>query len=444
MRECRYGQTISDSRVTSVNRNGGGDVTTFREPALQESHAVIWSTFQSRNYRIWYPVQLLTLCSNWLFMVGANWVLYEKTLSSAALGMLTFAMMIPSAVCMLPAGVVIDRASRKRVLQYVQAVLLLQGGTLTYLAATGALAVIHLFGFAVIFGVANAFYAPARHAFVADLINDRSHLPQAVAFNSLAFNLARIGGPAIGGVLLAYGGPTGCFGVYTAGMALALVGLRWIRFPWTADRPPETSLWTSLREGLRFAWRHRRVRYLLAWVVGSALFGAGNLSLLPAYAAEILHYGASGYGGMYTLIGVGAMFGALGVAGTYRRIHRPVRWIQIGVALIPLGMSGLGMRPSVPVVFVLLILIGLGFAIQFALTNSTIQMTVQDRMRGRIMSLYTLLFFGTTALGGAMAGHMAAIMGIPRWLILSGGFGLFLQGWIRMGLRHASVEGTEI
>ena len=367
-------------------------------------------------------------------MVGANWVLYEKTRSSVALGMLTFAMMIPSAVCMLPAGVIVDRVPRKRVLQYVQEVLFLQGGTLTALAATDALAVVHLFVFAVIYGIANAFYAPARHAFVADLVNDRNHLPQAVAFNSLAFNLARIGGPAIGGLLLAYTGPAWCFGLYTAGMALALIGLQRIRFPLVTDLTPEPSLWTSLREGLGFAWRHRRVRYLLAWVIGSALFGAGNLSLLPAYAAEVLHYGASGYGGMYTLIGVGAMLGALGVASAYRRIRHPVRWIQTGVALIPLGISGLGMHPPVPVVWVLLVLIGLGFATQFALTNSTIQMTVQDRIRGRIMSLYTLLFFGITALGGALAGHMATVVGIPLWLMLSGGFGLFLQGCIRAGM----------
>ena len=379
----------------------------------------LFAALRYRNFRIWFFAQLLSLIGTWMQNVATSWLMFEMTRSRLALGMLSFASTLPMLVLMLPAGAVADRLPRRQLLMGIQAALMIQAFALAGLAAVGILQPWHLVVWGAWWGVANSFDVPTRHALVVELVDDRRVWMNAIALNSLIFNLARVIGPALAGFTLAILGPAWCFTLNGVSFMVVIGGL--LAMTGTTFRPSRRPppLRHQMVEGIRYVWHHSMLRMLIALTATAAFFGIAYITLLPAYAAEVLHLRETGYGLLNTGVGVGAMTGALIVAAMYRS-RRRIQLLQAGSFGVPLAMIALALcRHRLPAAGILF-LAGLAFVLQFATTNTLIQSIVLDRLRGRVMSIYMLMIFGMTPFGALLAGFIAQMLGLSLGLALSG------------------------
>ncbi|MFN2166197.1 MAG: MFS transporter, partial [Anaerolineae bacterium] len=223
-----------------------------------------FSSFQHPNYRKWFAGQSLSLMGTWMQSVAQGWVVYELTGSKLALGTITFAGSIPSLFLMLPAGALADRMSRRRLLVITQIAMMLLAFLLALLTASKTLQVWQVAVVAVLLGVATSFDAPARQALVVDLVADRRDLQNAIALNSTMFSLARVVGPAIGGLILAALGAAWCFGINGLSFLAVIIALLSLRIPRPAEQPLTVPLLAQIVDGLRYVWENKPVRAIVS------------------------------------------------------------------------------------------------------------------------------------------------------------------------------------
>jgi MFS family permease len=283
---------------------------------------------------------------------------------------------------------------------------------------------------ALAFGVINAFDLPARQSFLIELVG-KEDLPNAIALNSAAFNTARIVGPAVAGVLVATVGEGGCFWLNALSFVAVLASL--VRIATTA-RPEQRDASANLMDGVRYAWSVSAVRNLLLLLGVAAGFGFQYMVLLPVYARDILGTGAEAYGLLVTAFGLGSL-----VAAMWMTRHLS-RWDLRGNLLVGLAAGGIGMglfawSRALPLSLAMGFLAGFGLILYVASTNTLIQLTIEDRYRGRVMSLYTLMFIGTAPLGALLAGGIAQRAGAPVATSVSGVILLASALWVSYRLR---------
>ena len=282
---------------------------------------------------------------------------------------------------------------------------------------------------AFLLGTANSFDAPARQAFVVEMVG-RSDLMNAIALNSALFNSARIIGPALAGVTLAVLGTAWCFALNALSFLAVLVGLALMRVQPYVGAVSTESPFVQIREGVTYIWRHPYVRTLIALVAVSNMFALGYMALLPALAQDVLHVGTVGFGFMTTAIGVGALAGALSIAslGDYQRKGL---LLTAGNLLFPVMVIALSLSRSYHLTMGFLVVAGLGFMTQNATANTLVQTTVPDALRGRVMSVYMMVFQGFFPIGALIAGAVAERFGVPAGAAFGGvialAYGLFLH-----------------
>jgi MFS family permease len=386
--------------------------------SIWQRTAVTFSALRHRNYRLWFIGQMVSLMGTWMQSVAQGWVVYELTGSKLYLGLITFAGSIPTLFLMIPAGALADRISKRTILLITQTAMMLQAVILATLALTGVLRPWHVALLAFSLGIAQSFDAPTRQALAVEMVEDRHDLMSAIAMNSLMFNVARIVGPSVGGIVLALLGPAWCFYLNAVTFLAVLVALLLMRFPSGPPRLQAEPLRAQIGTGLRYIRRHVVVRSIIALVGVSSLLGLFHTVLLPAFAVDRLQVGETGLGWLQTAIGVGSVIGALTVAALGRSRYKGLL-LTAGSLLFPIAAIIFAQSLAFPLALAGLAVAGFGFVAQNASSNTLVQSIVPDALRGRVMSVYTLMFFGTTPLCSLMAGSLAEALG-PAWAVTIG------------------------
>lgn len=394
---------------------------TPKRPGIIKIPSVL-SALRSPNYRLWFIGQSTSLIGTWMQSVAQQWVVYEMTGSKFMLGAMAFASSFPTVLLMLPSGVLADRFPRRNILLFTQMVMMLLAFILAGLIASGGLAVWHLFGLAVLLGVTNALDAPARQAFAVEMVDDRSDLYNAIALNATIFNLARFIGPALAGFILAVWGPAWCFALNGISFLAVLAGLLLMRLH-PHVKPTTGEAWGEVLEGLRFSFRHPVILPLMLVTGSATCFAFSYASQLPAFAVEVLFIGEEGLGMLMAAIGLGALIGSLVVAA-FSRTRRQGGLFRLGSVLFPGFVILFALSRSYPLSLGLLAVVGFGLVVQNASINTMIQTHINDEMRGRVMSIYLLVFFSAVTFGALLAGFVAQMLGASTGVALSAVVGL--------------------
>ncbi len=380
--------------------------------------------FRFPNYRLWFAGQSVSLIGTWMQSVAQQWIVYEMTGSKFMLGAIAFVGSFPIFFLMLPAGVLADRFPRRSILLYTQTASMILAFIMTLLLAAGVLEVWHVFVLATLLGVVNSADAPARQSFTVEIIDDRRDLQNAIALNATMFNLARIIGPAVAGVVLATWGATWCFGLNGASFIAVIAGLLAMRIQSMPQGVWEEPV-RQVRDGIRYTRRHPIILPLVLIALVSGVFSFSYSTLLPAFAVEVFHRGEEALGFLTTAVGIGALLGSLFMAATSHAQDRS-RPLILGSVLFPLSLLAFAFSGSYLLSLGLLVFTGFGLVVQNTSINSMIQMQVSDDLRGRIMSIYLLAFFGATPVGALQVGFIAQALGPATGLAISATLGLLL------------------
>ncbi|MCL6432554.1 MAG: MFS transporter, partial [Anaerolineae bacterium] len=364
------------------------------------------AAFRYRDFRLYWTGQLVSLVGTWMQVVAQSWLVLELSDSALALGLLTALQFLPILSLSVLGGVLADRLPRRALLLATQPAAMVLAVTLGILTQTGAVRIEHVMALAVLLGVVNAVDMPTRQAFIVDLVRP-DDLSNAIALNSAAFNSARLVGPAIGGLAIGVIGLAGTFflnGVSFLPAIATLLALQAGRAPAAcpAERIPVLE---DLREGFRYIVRTPLVRLVIAMVALVGTFGLNLAVLVPVLARSTLRVGASGYGYLAAAAGAGSL-SAAALLASLARTPSPSVLLVAAAALGILEVVAIAVTQLLPAV---LLLFAIGFAMVFFVTlaNTLVQSVAPPALRGRVMSVYTTVFAGTTPLSSLLAGTLA-------------------------------------
>lgn len=372
--------------------------------------ASAFSILKYRNYRLWFFGQMVSLMGTWMQNVAQGWLIYQITGSRLALGAIGFAGSIAQVLLMLPAGLVADRLSKRTILLVTQIAMMLLAFVLATLVATDVVRVWHIGVLAFLLGVANAFDAPARQAIAVELVEERRDLSKAIVLNSVMFNSGRVVGPAVAGVVLGALGAVWCFVINGLTFVAVIIGLVLMRLTPREPPPRKGSLIEQIAIGLRYVRDSTVVRTIILMLGVSAIFGNAYATLLPVFAKDVLRVGESGLGALSAASGFGALIGAFGLAAI-GDVKRKGVLLLIGYIWVPIMAIAYAFSRSYPLSLGILVLVGLGAAAQPAMSNTLVQQLVPDALRGRVMAVYSLVFFTSMSLGSLQAGAVAQWLG---------------------------------
>jgi len=362
---------------------------------------------QHRNFRLFFGGQSISLVGTWITRVATSWLVYRLTGSELLLGVAGFAGQIPTLIFTPFAGVLVDRHDRRRILIVTQALSLLQSALLAFLTFRGIITVNQIILLQVLQGVINSFDTPARQAFVSEMVEDRAHLPNAIALNSSMVNGSRIIGPSIGGVLIAGFGEAWCFTIDAISYVAVIASLMAIRVvPRERHREMEMHILEELQHGWNYVMRSVPIRSALLLVAIVSMAGTPYTVLMPAIAAQVLHGGPNTLGTLMMSVGVGALTGALYLAQRESVVGLG-RLIMYAALVFGIGLIGFSFTTTLWTACIVLAIAGLGFMVQLAATNTLLQTIVEEKLRGRVMAYYTMAFFGTVPIGSLLGGLIA-------------------------------------
>jgi MFS family permease len=369
------------------------------------------------NYRLFFFGQGTSLIGTWLTRVATSWLVYRLTSSALLLGLVGFAGQIPTFLLAPIAGVLVDRWDRHRVLVVTQAMAMVQSALLAVLALTGTITIGRVLALSVVQGFINAFDTPARQAFVVDMVDDRADLPNAIALNSSMVNAARLLGPSIAGVLIAVVGEGWCFTVDAVSYLAVIASLLAMRLRPRERAVAHARVLVDLREGFRYVASFTPIRAILLLLALVSLTGIPYTVLMPIFAGRVLGGGPHTLGILMAASGVGAVAGALWLASR-RTVLGLGRVLAVAGGLFGAGLVGFSFSPWMWLSLPLLMVTGGGMMVQMAASNTLLQTLVDEDKRGRVMSFYTMAFFGMTPFGSLLAGWFGDRIGAPatvRW-----------------------------
>jgi MFS family permease len=396
-----------------------------------------------RNFQLFFSGQLVSLVGTWMQNVAQAWLVYRLTGSAVLLGAVGFAGQIPIFLLATVGGVVADRYSRHRVVVATQTASLLLAFALAALTLTGAVHIWHIFTLAALLGAVNAFDIPARQAFIVEMV-EREDLINAIALNSSMFNGARVVGPAIAGVLVAWIGEGWCFFVNGVSYLAVIAGLLMMRLPRRAALgEPREPVLERVIEGFRFVIGNPPIHALMMLLGLVSVAGMPYAVLMPIFADQILHGGARGLGLLMGASGVGAVAAALllavrrGVLGLGRVVAAAAG--AFGVSLIAFAYSR-DFRLSLA----LMLPVGFSLMLQMGSSNTLIQTMTPDRLRGRVMAVYSMMFMGMAPIGALFAGVAAHRLGAPAVVAIGGAASLAGAGAFALWLPRLRPGAREL
>lgn len=387
-----------------------------------------------RDFRIFWFGQLISLTGTWIQSVAQQWLVLQLTGSAFKLGLVTAVQFTPMLLLALIGGAVVDRVSKRNVLLLTQIASGLLALLLGVLVGTGTVQYWHVLVIAAALGTVNAFYVPARQAFVPQLV-DKEALLNAVALNSAIFNGARVVGPAIGGLLIASLGLTLNFYLNAASYVAVIVGLLLIPSRPAAPREDQRNLVQNVGEGLRYVVNTPVVFTILALIGVASLFGLNLTVLLPLFARGVLHVGSTGYGVLMASWGAGSLGAAILLAFLNRNdLSRAM--IYAGAVIFSLGQVAFALSRLYGLSLALMVVVGFFLTLFTTTANTRVLSLTPDALQGRVMSVYSLLFLGVTPFGSCFAGFFAERYGAPAAMIVGAAITLAFTV-ITFGVRRA-------
>ena len=359
-----------------------------------------------RNFRFFVLGQALSLTGMWIQMVAQSWLMYQMTQEAFAVAWVAIAQQGPGLLVGPFAGALADRHSRQRMLVFAHAAAIAPAVALAVLVFSGSASPLLLFALALVAGVARAFEIPTRQAFVPELVT-REDIPNAIALNSIVFNVARLVGPAIGGFIIALAGEAWCFLANAVLLVPVLFSLLAIRVPVRSRlSSAKSSLLSELASAVRYVRREPILWALLGGLAAASVAGMPYTVLLPSFAARVLDAGPETYGFLTAAVGVGAILSAVLLA-TRKQVAGLDAWLVASGVVFAFGLFGLSRSTDLGMAVLALAVIGGGFMFLMAATNTLVQLRVPDELRGRVMSFHTALFLGLSPVGGLLAGVLA-------------------------------------
>jgi MFS family permease len=374
-----------------------------------------------RNFRLFFIGQLISLTGTWMQYMAMSWLVYRLTNSAFALGIIGFSSQISIFFITPFAGVWADRWNRHRIVIVTQILAMLEALSLAFLVFTNTATVWHVISLSIFLSLVNSFDIPMRQSFTVDMIENKEDIGNAIALNSLMFNIARFIGPPIAGILVVFFGEAICFllnGISYIGVIIALMLMKIV--PQT-KASSNNHFWENMKEGLLYTFGFPPMRFILMLMGVVSLVVMPYAVLMPVFARDVLHGNSQTLGFLMGAAGLGALVGAIylaskkGVRGLERTIALSTFILSAG--LIVLSFSS-GLWPSL----FLMAFIGFGIMVNTASSNTVLQTLVDDDKRGRVMSFYTMAFIGLSPFGSLLAGSLASVIGTPNTILIAGIF----------------------
>lgn len=410
-----------------------------RPPSTRVGLRSAFAALRHRNFRLFYAGQVVSLVGTWMQSTAQGWLVLELTDSEFMLGAVTAASALPILLFTLHAGELADRSDKRRMIIAAQAGAALVALLLAVLTDAGVITVGWIVALVFLLGIANSVEIPTRQSFFVELVG-KGDLTNAIALNSAGFNLTRIIGPAMAGLVIGTMGIAACFYINAVSYLFVIAGLLAIRRPRTPRVPRTGSSMENLREGFRFLWGDPLSRTLVGLVAAASILALPFSMLLPVFARDILGVGAQGLGWLLAASGAGAVAGGFALAAAAGRVRRG-RLVLLSAVAFTLCLFAFSLTRSFPISLILLA--GAGFSLLpfTATVNALLQTIVPDGLRGRVMGVYVFMFLGMTPLGALQAGSLAAWLGAPTALAVGASIllAVILLAWHRVPELRAVV-----
>jgi len=380
---------------------------------------LILRALRHRNYRLFFCGQSISLVGTWMQQVALAWLVYRLTNSPLLLGIVGFAGQIPTFLFSPFAGVFADRHNRRKMLVITQILALAQALILSLLILTGNIQVWQIITLSVVLGIINSFDIPIRQAFTVEMIEDREDLGNAIALNSSLVNAARLIGPSIAGILIATVGEGICFLLNAVSYIPAIASLLAMRVSEKKARPQPRHILLELRDGFSYAFNFFPIKMILLLLALVSLMGVPYQLLMPVFARDIFHGGPQTLGFLVAMSGLGALAGAIYLAAR-RSVLGLNKIIAFTAGLFGISIIAFSFSRALWVSMLILLFSGFGMMVQMASSNTVLQTIVDEDMRGRVMSFYTMAFMGMAPFGSLLAGSLAHSVGAPGTVLIGG------------------------
>ncbi|MEI8349578.1 MAG: MFS transporter [Candidatus Omnitrophota bacterium] len=388
----------------------------------------IFRSLRYRNFRLFFAGQLVSLIGTWMQTIAMSWFVYQFTNSTLTLGIVAFCSQIPSFFIAPFAGVFIDRLNKHKILVITQTLSMLQAFALAFLVISKIYLVWPIIVLSLFLGFVNAFDIPGRQAFIVEMVGKKEDLGNAIALNSLMFNIARLLGPSIAGILITVVGEGTCFlinGVSFLAVIAALLAMKNLHHKREIKR---SHVLEDLKEGFRYAFRTLPIRFILMLLGMISLVGMSYAILMPVFARHILGGGPQTFGFLMASIGIGACAGTVYLASR-KNIAGFIKIIAYATGIFGLGLVLFSLSRTLWLSLLILFVTGFAMMVQMASCNTILQTIVEDDKRGRVMSFYTMSFMGMAPFGSLIAGIMATHIGAPL-TVTCGGLACFVGALI--------------
>ena len=390
--------------------------------------------FKSRNYRLYFGGQSISLIGTWMQKTAVSWVIYSLTHSTLMLGVTLFASQFPSFLFSLLGGVVSDRYNRYRVLLTTQVASMIQAVLLTVLIFSKHYVVWEILALSVVLGIINAFDVPARQSLVYEMIEDKNDLPNALALNSSMVNLSRLIGPAIAGIVLENLGDGVCFLMNALSFVAVIISLLMMKLPKYVKKPHPKNVYGELKEGFSYIKRTPEISFILVMLMLISLFVLPYSTLIPFYARDVFKGTASTFGIIDSFIGLGAFAGAIFLA-SLKPGHNLKKILGINTLIFGAGLVLFSHEGNYILALIFSALAGFGMMSQITISNTVIQTSSDINMRGRVISFYAMAFFGMQPLGGLLIGSISKWIGTTNTVLGEGVIALLI-GLLHLRFLH--------
>ena len=381
------------------------------------SHA--WRALRHRNFRLFFGGQTISLIGTWMTRIATSWLVYRLTKSSLLLGTVSFAGQIPTFLLAPLAGVIVDRIDRRKVLVWTQTLAMVQSLALAWLTLSHRINIAEVLVLSALQGIINAFDMPGRQSFMIRMVGDRADLSNAIAINSSMVNAARLIGPSLAGMVIAASNEGWCFLVDGISYIAVIASLLMMRVSYEQPQHHGATMLEQLRQGWNYVAASLPIRSILLLFALISLMGWPFMVLMPIFAAQVLRGGPHTFGFLMGAVGVGSLVSALSLV-VRRSVRGLLKIIPIGAALFGIGLVAFGLSRWQWLSIVLMFLTGYGMMQGVTTSNTILQTLVDEKMRGRVMSYYTMAFVGMAPFGSLLAGALAHAIGAPRTVIISG------------------------
>jgi MFS family permease len=406
--------------------------------------------FESKDYRLWFAGQSISLIGTWLQNTGQSWLVLKLTNSPFKLGLLTSIQFLPSLILSVFIGPIIDRFPKRSILLFTQIMYALAAAALAVVTFGGHAQFWQVLVIATVTGLITAIDWPTRQSFVGEQVNDRSAVVNAVALNSTMFNIARVVGPGIGGVLIAAVGIPWTFALNSVSFIAVIISLLVMKAGRKPTKSNKGSYVQEVREGARYIAGNQVIMSLLTIAGIISLFLLNFNILIPSFAQLTLGLQADGFGGLMSAMGVGALAAGVLMSLGGARLEPTPAYIYGSGFILAVAMALAGIQRNFYVTGLLLVFCGFGMAALSTMCNTALQMQSPDSMRGRVMAAYNLVFVGSTPIGALYAGKICDALGANMGFFVSGVIGVVFLGAMLVfvtprafrGLRTFAVAGA--